>query len=275
MGFFRGVGVFFISILLLLSLIVTNVLITASLSMKYDTLKSQISPVLSNITSGNTEGILPSQLSDINTSSVNITQGIQEGLDVLKKNCQPGQASYAFDFNGQSYSVSCDLANETPETAVGKAGEQVFDQIYYKKYDCSFIQCIKTDPQSIVSEQTYNYLKTRLYYAIFISLVLAMILFLLFGRNSNFTITFGALLILSALPMLRVESFFVSKFGNLVSFLFKIFLSQSRKVFWGFVISGLVILCGGIGLRLWNTKIVKGVIKRSDEREKGRKRQHS
>ena len=265
MGFFRGGLVFFISVLLLFSFITMNSFLTVASSLEYENVKEGVTPIIENLTSGGLESFFPEEFGAEAAAEFNLTQEMQKALDSMKKHCQ-NETSYVFSAGGFTFVIPCELANETPQVLVETGVEEMIEQGYYEDYDCGFWDCIfKTkDPLSLISQKAQQYWETRFYFSLVAALIFAGLLFLVMSNRINFPIVLGSLMIISSLPMLKIGGILELFLGSIFLLFFEIFFSKATTIFWIMLILGILILAGGIVLRILKPHLIKKKLSAKD-----------
>src|SRR3989344_8616115 len=123
--------------------------------------------------------------------------------------------------------------NEENRTLFNETVAQEFLQdVYYKDYGCGFWKCFIQEeiPFFLVSEQARDYWKGKLYLALIVSLVLSAIAFFLVENKKNWPVVVGGILILSAIPLLKIKqfvAFFIPDSLTSLSIFLNIFFSKA------------------------------------------------
>ena len=102
MGFFRGGLLFFVSVLLLFSLITLGSFLTVAFSLEYDNVKSEVTPIIENLTSGELIDFLPEEFREDNDMRFNLTDEMRKALDIMKKYCE-NETYYVFSTEGYTW----------------------------------------------------------------------------------------------------------------------------------------------------------------------------
>ena len=136
MGFFRGGLLFFLSILLLVSLMGLNSFFVVSSSLEYDNVKDG----LTNLVGG--EGVLEEAVESFGFEDdvgfeVNLSEIEEEVFDLAKAYCA-NYTDYVFSREGYTIEIPCDVVVEGKESFINKTIENIVYEIYYKDYDCDF-----------------------------------------------------------------------------------------------------------------------------------------
>jgi len=230
------------SILLFVSLLSLNSFLTLSKSLEYSNVQAEATPLVydfTNLSSSNLIGI-----------DANMTEQIQQGTELIKEYCG-NYSDYTFDYQGNSIKLPCEeiknVTNLSPQEILNVTVQNFIEEIYYKNYDCEFLRCFDKQevPFFLISQKAKDYWGSKFYLALLISVVLALILFLLTEKKSNFFLIAGLLIIASAFPFLKISSLLISVYGTFAH-LFRIFLSQSVTIFWIMFPIGLVLFAIGI-----------------------------
>lgn len=82
----------------------------------------------------------------------------------LLEECKTNETIQLSDLLGQNATIKCeDVKKTTPEGLTNLFANVLFDSIYYKKYDCSFIECLKKPGQDrltlLMSSETHSFFK--------------------------------------------------------------------------------------------------------------------
>ena len=248
MGIIRGGLFVIVSVLLLVCLIAGNVFWAVSMSLNYDIVEPRINGIATELVNNNI---------DFNVL-----------LPVLDLYCVNNSEYVFFEPKlGTTFSIPCESVNSGESVVAFIISEAVYD-FYYQEYDCDFWNCFSqtSSPGFLVSEHAKDYWNSKFYFAIFISLILIAILFLLAESKSNALIVTGILTFVSALVFIKIDYFleFLAKIviDNIsdISFLdvssvveiFAIFFTKSDFVFVKMLVFGVVILLAGI---IW--KLIK------------------
>lgn len=248
MGFIRGGGLVIVGILLFLSLLIGNILFVFSSSLGYDNLKTNLGPVMTEIVS----------------KEIDLT-GVEEGFEIIKEYCEThddfvlGQDDYVFTFD-------CDeILASTPESIIESESEKFLEKIYYKDYDCGFIDCFQENeiPFFIISEQSKDYLSSKSYYFLFAAIVFIFLIFLLVENKINTAIIAGSIIIVSSLPFAKLDSLASLSSTQYLVEMMALFFTSSSTIFWTMFIIGIVSLGAGIGFKVFKAgKFVSKKIKK-------------
>ncbi|HLC59064.1 MAG TPA: hypothetical protein VJH34_00900 [archaeon] len=166
MGFLRGIAKGFVSGLFSTSLMAFLLIGNLIVFTEYDNMKNLFTKIATKILPEQSESIpslTPSQLDDVRSGLNALCQG-KESIDL---------SQFAQELNVQNIpdnlTLKCSSLDEilppnaTTVNTTTLAVNAIFDSIYYKKYDCSFINCMlnaksPSDFTIIMSEQFNQFL---------------------------------------------------------------------------------------------------------------------
>jgi predicted membrane protein len=256
MGFFRAGLVLIVGIFLFFSFLAATSFFILGSSLKYDNVHEGLYSVIKDISEG-TNGVISEEV----TGEFNLTGAAKDALATAKNYCKRQNTTY-YNFSYERYaaSIPCEkVVNATsPETFVNETYNDVIYDIYYKDYGCGFWNCFsKTGfPFFLVSKKAMDYWMEKFYLVLIVCLFLTGLIFLLVEQKANAPIIIGALLVISAVPLLKLNDFLYAIAGNL-SVLINLFLSSARGVFFFSLIFGILLVATGIALRLWMPDSIK------------------
>ncbi len=238
MGFFRGALLLLVGSLLVVSFFAGNLLWTLSLSLQYE-----------NVGPG-----MVSSVTDLVGGEEELTDQIEQGLEELENHCQTTMSDYVIYYEGQIFNISCDMVNKSVDEALSEGVENLVSDTYYQEYDCKFWSCFEEtgSPQFLVSEKARVYWQQKFYLALLVSVVLVIVSFFLVEHKANWPIVVGSLLVISALPFMKLEPFVSSFLQDTYLQFLGIFISKSSAVFWQALIIGIIILAIGVLLHFLN-----------------------
>lgn len=259
MGFIRGSLLVLISALLFISLIGVNSLFIVSSSLSYENVNHQIkSAVYEGGILGDwvpTENLFEG-LGVSNSKGFNLTQNQENQIkDYLDEQCQ-NKTEYVFIYGDYTVNIPCKEAQEGgSQVIINETIDDLLEGVYYDNYNCDYWDCFtnQNTPLFLISKKSYDYWKSKTLLMFFVSLVLVVLTFFLVKEKKNFPILLGALLIISALPLLGIESFILSLFGKFSNF-FTSILTNVHLMFWISFILGLVMIGLGIAWKVWDWK---------------------
>jgi len=244
MGFIRGGLLFFVSVLLFFILLLGNTFFVLSYSLKYENVQKELGPILKNF-SEDALGIIEDDF--------NLTEKMDEARKFMEEHCQ-NETSYIFSGGGYTFVLPCDLLDEVKENSsllVDKGIEDIIEQIYYDNYECKFWDCFKVTgmPLFFISEKAKNYWQDKFYLTLIISAVLVVLIFFLIENKQNTPLVAGSLLVLSSLPLLKLEKVVGSIAGDSYLAFIGVFFSRAGSVFWIVLIAGLILVLAGVALK--------------------------
>ena len=254
MGILRGGSVIILCLLLLLSFIVMDSFYVLGSSLKYNNVQQDITTVVQDISSGTS--VLPVDI----TGNFNLTRIALQVSAPIKQYCQATNSTeYNFTYENYRVVIPCNQTFlDNPGAIINKTVQDVTYGIYYTQYDCSFFNCFsKTQlPFFLVSKKAMDYWMNKFYIMLIASLVLIFLIFLLVEEKQNVAILAGALLILAAIPILKLKAvidFFAGRFSPLID----LFLKNTGAVFTLSLIIGAVLVAAGILLRFLGRNTLK------------------
>lgn len=280
MNAFRIIGIALISMLLLVSLVSMGTTETLQKSTKYENIKYRFTKI--------SESFLK--------ESVNLDSIIEESLPLMQAYCEnTNKSSYEFQQNGYNFNLTCDTINQGTDTIVDSVMNDLvgtfIEETYYKEYNCEFLECIQQQqPMVLVSEKAHEYWTKQSKMFLFISLGLAVILFLLTKHKSNFFIISGGLIIgtsiivsqlpaiasqiastamSSAVPTLQQLGVSSDIFEKIASS----FFSQAGNIYLWFLLMGIGLVAIGILFKVFNLaeKIAKLFRRKNKSNKKSEK----
>jgi hypothetical protein len=235
MGVIRGGLFIIISVLFFASLLTAGILWTVSLSLDYNIIKPELSSVVENLMSDNS----------------NISQTVEEKLPAIGEHCENNSENSEFIFSHEDYviSIPCEAFNQGESALINETISDIVDDVYYKKYDCGFIHCFKEkmdQPFFLVSKMAKDYWANKLYIMLTISLILLILMFLLIENKINLAFVAGSLLIIASLFFTKLSWIFSFTSQKIFLQLISVFFTQSSAIFWRFFITGILVLSAGI-----------------------------
>lgn len=272
MGFIRGGFLIIVSVLLFFSLLTLNSFLTVSSSLQYDHVQEQLTPVVQDLVNASAENSI---LEKFNLSDFNVSKAIYDNMDTVKEYCT-NYSDYVFSFENYTLTLPCDKINEgnqSPETILNETANSFVESVYYKEYNCGFWDCFdkKSFPFFLVSEKARDYWKGKFYVSLLVSLALIFLAFLLLEKKLNLPILVGALLVVSAVPVIKLGGILAHFIGPPFIVLFNIFFSQADKIFWISFFIGIFLIAAGIALRVVNSGAVSWIGQKIDEKSAKKK----
>ncbi len=233
MGFIRGLLFVFVSIILMLSVLSSGILYTISSSLKYETVQKQALNVVQPL-----------------IEQINLAQQINSSLPIIKQYCQYN-LNYIINYQGYTFRFPCSDVNDTSRI-INDTVKNFVDDLYYKQYDCNYWDCFsKYSPIFLISEKSELYWLGLFYYALAISVISALILFILFRRKYDLLFLSGGVVIFSSILVIGIGKI-ISLFSNqIISSVALLFFSQSNFVFIRMLIIGFVLIFAGLIVELF------------------------
>lgn len=294
MGFIKSIFLGLVSLLIILSIIASLFFASAYTSLEYNNLKDSTNQVLFSyqnelIDSLETEivemekickendfietndFIIPCQTIYLGKEESNnflITQNISFSLNdsyygYLNDYCSSQEKINTTLISGAQIELSCSDILDKEKNFQEFAFEPIFESIYNQKYDCGFYSCIKKDPLSLFSSQSYNYMKSRFYTINIILIIFSLLLVFFSNKFSNSIIYLGTLFLISTFSFKFLKESVLSFFENLlkkVSFLIdssqvtqitQVLFKESLTVIRIYYILGFVLISFGIGFYIY------------------------
>lgn len=239
MGIIRGGGFFIASLLFFVLISLGGILWTMSLSLDYNVVKPELSSVIITLVNENS----------------NFSQIIDDKIPAIELHCQASPDDFVFQQGDYTIVIPCDVAQQGSNAIFEKSVNDMVDSIYYKKYECGFVQCFKEsngNPSFLVSEMSKNYLKNKVYLIFVISLILLALMFLLIESKSNLALSVGIFMLLNSLLFFKLEWMFSFFPDNFVLDIVSIFFTQSTTVFWAYFIAGILSLIIWVVLKFFS-----------------------
>jgi hypothetical protein len=148
----KGVGGFFFTTFLTFLILIFSVIELT----EYDSLKSIAADLISEATK----------------TQLNVTESELVQLhSQLIKYCEIEKEEIQFPLGNENITLKCSEVNATkPKDLFKLMSSAIFDKIYYKKYDCEFIQCLKEVKNKkenlavLLSAKAHNFFKNTLNY---------------------------------------------------------------------------------------------------------------
>jgi len=239
MGLIRGGLLFVVSFLLFLSLLAGNIFLVLSMSLEYDVVQPKLS----------------SAIKEFSFERMDISSIIAEKQYPLMEFYCKNNSEQEFVFNEEGYTlvVPCSVVFEGPEAVTERVIMDFTEDIYYEDYNCNFWDCFeKTNiPFFLVSEKSKEYSKNKFYLISLISFILVVISFVLIDKKTSLFIILGVLLIISSLPLIKLEKIMSLFSDEYISVFLTIFFSKSHTVFIISVAVGLILVIFGILMKFF------------------------
>jgi len=225
MGFIRGGLLIVVSVLLFVVFLAGNVLWTLDKSLDYEKIKPE----------------LVSAVKEAIESEINVSEVVSEEFEKMEAYClDNSEYVFSHEDSGRVFEVGCEVVAQGPDVVVDYAIEDFVEEIYEGKSEEA-----KFDFAGLKDK-----INSYFYYALFAAIALFVLIFFLAEAKSNAFILGGSLLIVSALPFAKIDSFFSFVPFDFVEY-FGIFFSQAYSVFLTSLITGLVVLGVGISMKFF------------------------
>ena len=234
MGLIRGSLFFIVGSLLLISFLAMNLFLTFGLSLDYDKVKPKIVSAVKNLAE----------------DEINLTEEIKENFVFAEVHCQ-NNTDFVFSQDEYVFEIPCSVVSQGPDGFINYGINQAIDEIYYKSYECSFFDCLRTEfPFFLISEQAKDSSKNRFYFSLIVSLILITLLFFLTEKKSSLFIITGSLLAISSLPFIKINTFLSFLDDSFLGFVLVLF-SESYNVFLISFTIGIIIIGMGVAMKFW------------------------
>jgi hypothetical protein len=213
MGFFKGLGVVLLSVLLFLSLLAGGVCLTLGMSLSYENVQPTVVSISSNLISQN----------------IDVNSLVEEASPLFQEYCKTN-TEYVFSEGGQTFVIPCSIVNQGNEAIVNyllnDSLTNIVDDYYYKPYDCKLVECMKKgEITALISQQARDYWMSKFYMFLIMSIVFMALLFLLMEKKSNWFFLIGALFF--------VDSLIISKLNTIGTWIAKVLLTSIKEIFSG------------------------------------------
>jgi len=225
MGIIRGGLLVIASVVLFILFLAGNTLFTLSLSLDYETIRPELISVVKE-----TLG-----------EKMDFNRVIEERMDEMSLYCQ-NNSEYVFSDaeTGRVFEVSCETVAQGSEAIADKILDDFVHGIYNGQEESVNFNFASLE----------NSITSYFYYSLIAILILFIFVFLLAEAKSNAFILAGSLLVISALPFIKIEQFLKWIPFELAEH-FIIFFSQAYSVFLISLIVGLVLLTLGIVMKFF------------------------
>ena len=235
MGVIRRILLVLVAVLLFLSLLSLTLLWTLSLSLNYENVQRQSTLVAKDF-----------------LKEVDITGVITQSYPLIQIYCK-NNTDYVFNYQGYIFDIPCSVALQGEDAIIEEMVKDAIHSIYYTEYDCNFVDCFRKYPVPLflISEKTYNFWTDKMYLFLIASIALFVLMFLLVEKKINTFILSGILLIVSALPFIKLDSILSLLSDKLIFNLLWVFFSQSFYVSIRMIIFGAGFLALGILLDIF------------------------
>jgi hypothetical protein len=231
MGVIRNILLVLATVLLFLSFFSSILFLILSTSLTYDNVQNQSVSIIHNVLE----------------NSFNITSVVAKNYPFMQMYCQ-NHDSYIFSAENYTFNIPCSVSLKGQEAIIEEGIKEVIHQVYYKDYGCRFFDCFKKTevPVFLISETSKNSFSNLFLISLGVSLLLSALAFFLIEKKTSLPILAGSVLIIAALPLMKVGNL-VNLLSDKIYFQFiKIFFSESRAISIIFLIIGGVLLIAGL-----------------------------
>lgn len=213
------------------------------------------------------EEITVEELSPLyNNRTKEITKKVTKEYEGMLNYCIENENFYLKEMKRN---LSCERANNENEEIVNSIVEDYTKETYYEEYEkCNFWDCLKETESTyfLISQKAKDYWRTKANIFILISLVIAIILFILIENKYNFPLLIGTIIILSGAPLLKIDSFVATltkpflkglefidyQNTGAIKSIISVFFSKAIDLFYVLLLLGIIILIIGTILRFWS-----------------------
>ena len=248
MGFIKGGLLYFLSVILLITLLSGNLFLTLGLSLDNDNVKTEIIGSVADNVVGNTN------------MANEFSESIEDGFPILEERCKTQEE---VTLEGEvEVTIPCDIVAEGPDAVADEAAGQILEEAVDEAINenTSGFEISKF----FFEDDSKNFWMNLFYLSLAISLIAIGAMFFLLDEKFSIFITLGLLLVVASLPF-GALAYMASNFStSLLSPIF-VLLSESYTVFLISIISGGVLFSLGVCLRVFEigTK-VSNFIKKKD-----------
>jgi hypothetical protein len=259
MGAIRGFFVVIVSVLLFLSIFSSILFLTMTSSLNYNNLQEESKEVI--------KGVLE--------QNMNISSVIDNAYPFMQIYCKTNP-EYVFSAQGYTFTIPCSITTEGKGDIIDKGIDYLIKSVYYKDYDCEFIDCFgKTEvPTFLFSMKSYTFLNNIFYISLAIFFLLLILLFFLIKQKTNVPILVGSLFIISALPFFKITKL-IGLIPNATAVkIVGLFFSSASPIAIKALIIGIILLIVGIVLKIFKAGffISKIISKTKKPEAKGNKK---
>lgn len=238
MGAIRGFFVVFVSTLLFLSIFSSILFLTLSSSLSYPTIQKESKEVVRLFLEEN----------------MNINAVIYDAYPFMQVYCQTN-SEYVFSAQEFAFTIPCNITLEGRESILDKGIDYLTKGIYYKEYECNFVDCFKKTeiPMFIFSVKTYNFLNNLFYLSLIILLLLLIMIFFLMEKKTNVPILVGSLFIILSVLFFKIDSLINLIPNEIAVKIVGLFFSKSFSISIKILIAGIILLIIGIVFKIFKT----------------------
>lgn len=186
---------------------------------------------------------------DFLEAQLNKTPNIDVMGTALTKECA-SKDSIVLPLQGQNITVDCKEYLKTKSVTKTLAGS-MFDSIYYKKYDCDFVECLKQGNLTVLlSSAASSFIQTIFSSALLATIAIGILFSLLIRKVANILKNIGGCLLATALPFLlisNIKSFLPAQMSVALPLVEKLTSSLSIYMF-AMLGAGVVLIVAGFVL---------------------------
>jgi len=253
MGFLRGALVSVVGVALLVSLFVMNSTLTLTWSLEYETLK----PVIKDI------------VEDVAQDEFQLDEYLDGATEVMQEYCE-NETEFVFSQDGMTFVIPCEEVNQGSDAILDYGVDALVENVYYAEYDCEFWKCVKTtdDYLVLISAKAHDYWQSKFFIFLLTSIGLFALMFIVANKKSNALIFAGLLIVISALPFMKL-TWLVRFIPEAFKTIFLSFFARSHNVFILMGIIGLFLVGLGVAFHFlkWGLKISNLFRKHSEEQD--------
>ncbi len=243
MAILRTLGKFFGGLIFTMFLIAAITVFSLAQLIEHDSLKTIVTD------------LLVQQLKD---------QQVQQVTGILREGCVQSD-SIKLTLGKDSFNIDCkEVGGTSDENLTAVIAGQAFDQIYFKKYDCSFVECLQKPGEEkiliLLSANAYKFLG-NMQIALWVGAVLGAVIMSVSTETWGGRLKgFGTSLVFVGLPVVVMSQFQNIVFSllpsgsvNLVPLMEKIFSSMSANYLIVLVL-GIALTAAGYGIAIFKKK---------------------
>lgn len=229
-------------VIILVLLIIGNLFFVLTLSLQYENVKGNLGPYIQEILN---EKYSPAQVGKFYDAGESIcSAGVSQNF-VLQV------APFDSKYNFPKPVLTCDEISELNETTVlNYAIDKSIYTYYYSQepLNCSFISCTKEifkNPLFLLSDEAHDFFLNKLLWFYGLAVLILFGCFFLFSEKNDYFVYGGILIMLSAVPFMKINLFFNSS-EIIILNVMSVLLSEARLVFLIMLVIGLILAIGGV-----------------------------
>ncbi len=251
MGAIRGILLVFVAVLLFLSVLLANLFLVLTLSLNYENVREESTTLVKDF-----------------LKEIDITNALKQAYPLISFYCQ-NYSEYVFNYQGYTLDIPCSIVSQGENAIIEEGVRDLVKSVYYAKYECNFLDCPNKSqlPLFLISEKAHDFWENKFYLSLIISFVLFILVFLLVEKKTNALILSGSLLIVSAVPFIKLD-YLLSLFSDKIIFKFLgVFFSQAYYVSIKTLVIGIGLLVLGIVLDIFKVGFfISNLISKSKEK---------